>query len=267
MKSDMQIKLYVSTFGFKCDWIKNGMSIEVGAANRNNFVYSLKDDSGENISKDNAYWGELTGLYWIWKNVEFKDDDVIGFCHYNKILNISNNKIKSLVEGGYKGIVLTPFKMVPHSYPEDISILCNVMQTFYPKYYTAWTSIYNADGSSKSNNCSNCELFYLTKDEFNAYCQFLFDILFRVRSIIGNVDRIPYHKRYCAFLGERLLSVFLLANNINVAYAKMLPYKRFPINILWKIVHLTKINKSNLYMYIKHKLVKNEVRKSSYRRT
>ena len=66
-----EIKLYISTFGFKCDWIKNGTPIEVGAANRNNFIYSLRDDSGENISNDNAYWGELTGLYWIWKNQRF----------------------------------------------------------------------------------------------------------------------------------------------------------------------------------------------------
>ena len=240
-----EIKLYISTFGFKCDWIKNGTPIEVGAANRNNFIYSLRDDSGENISNDNAYWGELTGLYWIWKNVEFKDTDIIGFAHYNKILSISRKKIKSLTEKGYNGIVLKPFKMVSHSYPEDITILCNVLQEFYPQYHNAWKLIYNEDGSSKSENCSNCELFYLTKNVFDAYCSFLFGVLFKIRAIIGDVNRIPYHKRYCAFLGERLLSVYLLANNTNVAYTEMLSYKKFPINLLSKIVHLLRINRSN----------------------
>lgn len=96
----MNIKLYVSTFGFKCGWIKNAMPIEVGAALRDNYLYPLHDNTGENISSDNAYWGELTGLYWIWKNVKFQEDDIIGFCHYNKILNISRRKIVSIIERG-----------------------------------------------------------------------------------------------------------------------------------------------------------------------
>ena len=251
MKSDFQIKLYISTFGFKCDWIKKGTPIEVGALKRNNFIYPLRDDSGKNISSDNPYWGELTGLHWIWKNVKFQDNDVIGFGHYNKILNISEKKIKSFIREGYQGVVLKPFKMCPHSYPEDIPVICNILQEVNPKYYNAWKLIYNEDGSSKSENCSNCELFYLTKNEFNAYCRFLFDVLFKVRSKIGDVNRTPYHKRYCAFLGERLLSVYLLANNTKVAYVEMLPYREFPINVLRKIIHLLRINKLAYMLQLK----------------
>ena len=96
------IRYFVSTFGKNCDWIKNATAIEVGAATRpsNTVHYTLADDSGDSISKDNAYWGELTGIYWIWKNVPFADSDIIGFAHYNKTLDITMKRVKTLLMGG-----------------------------------------------------------------------------------------------------------------------------------------------------------------------
>lgn len=171
----------------------------------------------------------------------------------------------SIIERGGAGVVLKPVKMVSHTYPNDVYILCNLMQKFYPQYYDAWCQLYDNEGASFS--CSNCELFYLRKEDFNAYCSFLFDLLFRVRDAIGNVDRVPYHKRYCAFLGERLLSVYLLANKRKVAYAESIPYKKFPINIVWKIIHILRFDKTSLYKLIREKRQEGKVRKTSYSRT
>ena len=86
--------IYVSTFGKKVINVKYGIPIEVGAQNRTSFIYPIHDDTGDNISQENEYYGELTGLYWVWKNVKIEDTDIIGFCHYNKALNISSKKIK-----------------------------------------------------------------------------------------------------------------------------------------------------------------------------
>ena len=41
------------------------------------------DDSGDNISDQNCYYSELTGMYWVWKN---SDADYIGICHYRRYL-------------------------------------------------------------------------------------------------------------------------------------------------------------------------------------
>ena len=36
------------------------------------------DDTGEEISEKNPYYCELTGMYWVWKNVTC---DIVGICH------------------------------------------------------------------------------------------------------------------------------------------------------------------------------------------
>lgn len=85
--------IYISTFGKAVIKIKGGIPIEVGAAKRTSFLYPLRDDMGDNISLENEYYGELTGLYWVWKNTNIQDEDIIGFCHYNKALKISRRQI------------------------------------------------------------------------------------------------------------------------------------------------------------------------------
>ena len=52
-----------------------------GSALLNEDFGYTRDDTGENISKLNPYYAELTGEYWVWKN---SDADIIGFNHYRR---------------------------------------------------------------------------------------------------------------------------------------------------------------------------------------
>ena len=100
------INIYISTFGQKVLKQKYERPIEVGAALRGDFIYDLKDNcTADNISGLNMYFGELTGLYWIWKNDTSPSNDVIGFFHYNKGLDIKDSELKSLNRGGEYGML------------------------------------------------------------------------------------------------------------------------------------------------------------------
>ena len=64
----------------------------------------LRDNTGENISSKNRYYGEYTFHYWFWKNVlpNIKDNQWIGFCAYreywgNKKKICKNSKLEDIV--------------------------------------------------------------------------------------------------------------------------------------------------------------------------
>ena len=46
----------------------------------------LDEKNGENIVERNTFYGEHSGVYWVWKNQlkGFDAEDWIGFCHYRK---------------------------------------------------------------------------------------------------------------------------------------------------------------------------------------
>lgn len=60
----------------------------------------LRDDSLDNISKKNKNYCELTGQYWVWRNVlpTLGDDELVGFCHYRRFFSLDDvPKLKSTV--------------------------------------------------------------------------------------------------------------------------------------------------------------------------
>ena len=49
-------------------------------------------NTGDNISKKNKAYCELTTQYWAWKNIKA---DYYGFCHYRRFLSLTNKKYTS----------------------------------------------------------------------------------------------------------------------------------------------------------------------------
>lgn len=65
----------------------------VGAEKSNLSGFDYYDNLGKNISYKNKNYCELTGIYWLWKNVS---DDYIGVEHYRRLFSHSFLK-KSLL--------------------------------------------------------------------------------------------------------------------------------------------------------------------------
>ena len=54
------------------------------------------EKKGSNIAHLNSYYGELTGIYWLWKNKiqKMSKNDLIGICHYRKLWLNKNYETK-----------------------------------------------------------------------------------------------------------------------------------------------------------------------------
>jgi len=93
------------------DTIKSLSYIPVGLGSGKFSENWLRDNSGNNISEKNKFYGEYTFHYWLWKNHldNIADDIWIGFCAYrrfwsknflkpNKIIDFRNEILKSAHE-------------------------------------------------------------------------------------------------------------------------------------------------------------------------
>jgi|GEM_PF-3038700 len=209
MKNNLRI--YISTFGFKCIETPCGVPIEVGATKRENFLYELRDDTGDNISIENSYYGELTGLYWVWKNAELSNYRYVGYSHYNKRLSISPaNAEEYLCRRPSGWIVYEEVSIPAHSDPHEWNILTKIIKEDYSSYFESFQNLYREDGSS--DRCNSANMFITSIEELNNYCEFLFSVCEKLREKLGDNKKDRFDRRYCAFFAERLLSVYILAN-------------------------------------------------------
>ncbi len=82
MKKSKKIQIFVAHhkegFSFRSSVF---VPIQVGKANSNISLKMQGDDEGDNISKLNPFYCEVTAIYWMWKNVEA---DFYGLNHYRR---------------------------------------------------------------------------------------------------------------------------------------------------------------------------------------
>src|SRR5699024_8626642 len=88
----------------------------------------------------------------------------------------------------------------------DLEVCRQVILEKYPDYSEAFEYMQN----SKLMNF--CNMLVAKKEVYDAYCSWLFDILFEAEKRIDISDRDDYQKRVFGFLSERLIKVWLLKN-------------------------------------------------------
>ena len=212
------------------------LPIQVGAAASDMKLGIQRDDEGENISDKNYCYCELTALYWAWKNL--KDVDVIGLCHYRRyfdfhkqgtrfmpdsffplsaIENIDFSIDKETIEKVRDGKVVVckslhlnstlKLHYCEYHLSEDYRILKNVFEEKQEaKYRNAFKKVFECGYKLHPYN-----MMVLRKKDFDKYCTWAFELLSMVEKRIDISNYSIHQKRIFGFMAERLLNVWLEA--------------------------------------------------------
>ncbi len=201
---------------------KNPMYVplHVGRANAEDLGF-LGDETGDSISQLNPYFCELTGMYWLWKN--YHEADYIGICHYRRYLLNENGSIftETQLETMLKkyDILTTKLLTLPGSYyngfkanhhSKDLITTGDVLKEKYPEYKIIFDELVHGPHTYFGN------IFITSKENYNRYCEWLFDILFEVQKRTDFTGYNGYQKRLFGFLSEFLQTVWIRYNNLSV---------------------------------------------------
>ena len=135
------------------------LPLHVGREGKENIGF-VGDNTGDNISRKNPYYCELTGLYWMWKNM---DSDYMGLVHYRRYFAgkqgtghgdkfdqiLTEREIKSLLA---KNDIILPKKrryyienLYSHyahtHYAEHLDYTREILQEKYPEYVSAFDKV------------------------------------------------------------------------------------------------------------------------------
>lgn len=178
---------------------------------------------------DDRYFSEFYHIKYVYE--QNFGVDRIGICHYRRYFNFHGD-IPDFAEDEI--IVPTPMKFdvsVRQQYgyfhnAKDLNLLESIVNTLYPLYSKDLRKFLRDKTFYPYN------MFVMSKDWFDKYCEFVFTCLIEWLTIVDTLDiegmiedekkdylkdfypnnTIDYQKRVLSFLGERLTSLFIMHN-------------------------------------------------------
>lgn len=199
-------------------------TLQVGAGNSPEIVTDFRDDKKDNISLKNGNYSELTGLYWIWKNILIsrEDDDYYGLAHYRRLLDLSDDDVLRLKDNDIDVVLPYPMPYEPDmeahrrrylSEGEWAAVL-NALRELCPEYAKAFGKIL------RQEYLYNYNIILARREVLDRYCAWLFPILFRIEQI-NDPDGEKTPNRYLGYVGESLETLYFMyhRHELNIAHA------------------------------------------------
>lgn len=198
------------------------LPLQVGAAGRPAIGFA-RDDTGDTISARNAHWCELTGLYWLWKN---RPSRAAGLVHYRRHFKGAHGgpatgaELTALLAAHdailpvkRRYFIETTYSQYAHAHhAADLDATRAILAERHPSFLAAFDATMAATSGHRFN------MFVMKRPLFDAYCAWLFDILFELERRLDISSYSPYDARVFGFVGERLLDVWLAGAGVaNVA--------------------------------------------------
>ena len=204
--------------------------IQVGTDNCDERIASILDNDGDNISKKNVNYSELTGLYWMWKH-ELNSEETsncgknpyYGLAQYRRILVFSNDDLLRLVDNDVDVVLPYPMPYEPniHAHHErylkevDWNALLTALRELQPEYADTFPEVL------EQHYLYNYNVILAKKAVLREYCEWLFPILERTEDLSspkGN-ERAD---RYIGYMAETLETLYFIKNadKLNVVHSE-----------------------------------------------
>ncbi|WP_444643986.1 DUF4422 domain-containing protein [Caproiciproducens sp. R1] len=183
-----------------------------------------RDDIGDNISDRNSSFCELTALYWAWKNL---DAEYLGLVHYRRyfaqrLTGEKRSRIaddESVMRMLKRAPVILPCKRhywidtnygqyVHAHHAEDLAQTRVILSMKCPEYMLSY------DASMKRTSGHRFNMFVMRHDLLDAYCTWLFEILFELEKSLDISHYSTNDRRVFGFVAERLLDCWIETNHI-----------------------------------------------------
>lgn len=204
--------------------------VQVGAALHPGLDLGFqRDDEGDNISRLNPWYSELTALYWVWRNVEAEYKGVV---HYRRLLGSPDparrrvadpfDRVatgKELVEAASRtGVVVarrrnyyieTVYSHYAHTFEAEQFDACRgVLADLCPEYVPHWDRLMGSRGAHVFN------MLVMRGDLLDAYLAWLFPVLAELTRRLDPDGYGAFGARYPGRVSERLLDPWLWAHGI-----------------------------------------------------
>lgn len=197
----------------------------------------LRDDEGDNISRKNKYYCELTGQYWAWKNISA---DYYGFMHYRRYFSFSGRKLPQngigevvvkdtgkasmdyigFDDGNIESVITSHdliilkktfiLARIKNEYSssvfqsgKDFSFCIDIIEKEFPHMKNALDIYLNSRSAYLKN------MFIMKNELFHRYAEWLFYILKKHEDTLDFDEYDAQSYRVSGYLAERLCGIYL----------------------------------------------------------
>lgn len=201
-----------------------------GGQLKEKYPIDVLSEETNDLTPIQPFLGEWTRMRYVWKKEELSD--YIGFCHYDRYLEIDNINIEETFNE-YDIITSKPMNVGAMSMQyhachnlDDLSKAYKIAVELFPHYKDALMNNY------MSNSLYTCNMFIMKKEDFIEYCEFIDKVMTRMIEDYGfstmddinkHIDinkekylktfypnsSVHYQARFGGFIIERLTSFFI----------------------------------------------------------
>ncbi len=216
------------------------LPLQVGAGCKLSADFA-RDNTGDHISEKNSLYCELTGLYWLWKNV---DADYYGLVHYRRLFANPgvrvNRKVpfSSVLDRPHLEQLLSRTDLVlpkkrnyfiesiyshyAHThYPSHLDATRDILVRLCPAYVPAF------DALMRGRKAHMFNMMIMSREKLDSYCTWLFPILTELEEHFSEEEYDPFQARYIGRIGELLLNVWVNANGYS--------YRTLPVVMIGRV--------------------------------